>query len=86
MSTKEKVLQTVDKLDEVALTQLLEKAKELEQQEAKKKQKDIEETIALWEAFAEPMDDPEAEKRLFEALERRPWFGGRTTVFEPDKL
>ncbi len=85
MSTKEQILQTVNKPDEAALTQLLEKAKELERQEEIKKQKHIEETIALWEAFAEPMDDSKAEKRLFEALERRPWFGGRTTVFEPDE-
>jgi hypothetical protein len=84
MTIKEQVLETIEQLNDAALSQLLEKARELEQEDKVKKQKDIEEKIALWKALAEP-DDSIDWTEFDEATKRRSLFGGRTLDLEPDE-
>ena len=74
MTIKEELLQTVEQLDEAAVLQLVQKARELEQSQ-KERRASVERQLRMLEQFAEPMDDPEAEEALLEAMERRPWFG-----------
>ncbi|MGL4610737.1 MAG: hypothetical protein ACRCYY_13825 [Trueperaceae bacterium] len=73
MSLKEQLQQKIEQLDDATLMQL---AQTLEKLEAEKKQKDIEEKIALWEPLAEP-DDSIDWTEFDEATKRRSLFGGQ---------
>ena len=87
MTVREQLHKKIDQLDDSALSKLAAALEDIEAGQGTNQNIEaqrIEETIALWEAFAEPMDDEEAEKEMFAAMERRPLFGGRKLEVDPD--
>ena len=82
MTVREQLHKKIDQLDESALSKLAEALEDIEADQGAAQ--GVEETIALWEAFAEPMDDEAVEREIFAAMERRPLFGGRNLEVDPD--
>ena len=76
-SLRERIHERIDKLDDTVLSIVEQTLDDLEH-----KSYDVDETMALWEQLAEPMS--ENPQGLTDLLERRPMFGGRSVVFEPD--
>lgn len=76
-SLRERIHERIDKLDDTVLSIVEQTLDDLEH-----KSYDVDETMALWEQLAEPMS--ENLQGLTDLLERRPMFGGRSVVFEPD--
>ncbi len=74
MTVREQLRRKIDQLDDSALFRLaaaledIEAGQDIDQNTEAQR---IEETIALWEAFAEPMHDPKAQKELLRGMERR---------------
>ena len=81
MTLREKLHAHIDKLPETELEEL---AKQFATEETFEGQDDLAETIALWEALAEPIDDEEAKRSFAEAVKRRPFFGEREVSVQPD--
>ena len=76
MTLRERLYAHIDELPETELGKL---AKQLIGEEAleQAEQDNLAETIALWEAFAEPIEDEQAKRELAEAVKRRFFFGKR---------
>ncbi len=70
------------RLEALSETELIEFEAQLE--ELKQKHLSVEEQIALIEQLAEPLDDPESGAEFEEVIQRRPLFGGRVPLLEPD--
>ena len=83
MTLREKLHAHIDKLPEAELKKL---AGQLAAEEPVEQagQADLAETIALWEALAEPIDNEEAKRSFAEAVKRRPFFGEREFPVQPD--
>ena len=80
MDLRERLHEMIDQADEAVLAHL---AREFSLDEEPAVSKDIAETIALWEALAEPMDE-EAQAQFDEAVKRRPFFGESGFDVQPD--
>ena len=83
MTVRERLHKKIDQLDDRSLSRLAEALEGVEASRGREAQR-TEETIALWEAFAEPMEDEAAEREMLEAMECRPLFGGRELEVDPD--
>ena len=82
MDLRERLHEMIDQADEAVLAHL---AREFSLEEEPVASKDIAETIALWEALAEPMDvDEESQAQFDEAVKRRPFFGKSGFDVQPD--
>ena len=74
MIVREQLHRKIDQLDDSALSRLAAALEDIEAGQDTNQNIEAqraEETIALWEAFAEPMDDPEAQRELLRGMERR---------------
>jgi hypothetical protein len=80
MTLKEQLHAKIEQADEVILAKWLRQLEGLE----KDKIEDRAETIALWEALAEPIEDKEAKHQFAEATKRRPFFGESGFTVKPD--
>jgi hypothetical protein len=80
MTLKERLHAKIEQADEVILARWLRQLETLEKDKAENRA----ETIALWEALAEPIEDPEAKRQFAEAIQRRPFFGESGFTVKPD--
>jgi hypothetical protein len=80
MTLKEQLHAKIEQADEVMLVRWLRQLETLEKDKAENRA----ETIALWEALAEPTEDQEAKREFAEAIKRRPFFGESGFTVKPD--
>jgi hypothetical protein len=80
MTLREQLHAKIEQADEIMLAKWLRQLETLE----KGKSNDRAETIALWEALAEPIEDKEAQREFAEAIKRRPFFGESGFTVKPD--
>jgi hypothetical protein len=81
MTLKEQLHAKIEQADESMLAKWLEQLEALEKDQVKD---DRAETIALWEALAEPINDEAAKREFAEAIKRRPFFGESGFTVRPD--
>ena len=79
MTMRERLHKKIDGLDDGVLPKLTKVLEDIEAGQDAEAQR-TEETIALWEAFAEPMDDEAAQKKMVEAIEARSRTMGPVTL------
>ena len=84
MTIRERVHAEIDRLPETELRELAKRLDVLDEAEAESRDDDLAETIAMWKALAEPIEDEEARRAFNEAVKRRPFFGDREFAVEPD--
>jgi hypothetical protein len=80
MTLKEQLHAKIEQADESMLAKWLHQLETLE----KGKANDRAETIALWEALAEPTEDQVAQREFAEAIKRRPFLGESGFTVKPD--
>ena len=83
MTLREQLHERIEHLDEGLLQNLLSQLNKIEKQHSTKVHT-IEDTIALWQALAEPIQDEEAKSMLEQEMQRRPLFGDRPFDVLPD--
>ena len=79
MTMRERLHKKIDGLDDSVLPKLAKVLEDIEAGRDAEAQR-TEETIALWEAFAEPMDDEAAQRMMLEAIEARSRTMGPVTL------
>lgn len=82
MTLREKLHAQIDRLPETELQKLARRLDAWERSESAGDE--LDETIALWEVLAEPIEDEEAGRAFAEAVKRRPFFGEREFPVLPD--
>lgn len=80
LTTKERVIRRIRKMDEERLKALETKLDELE----KPSPEQIERRLAAWRGIFGLLADPEEYAEFEKYAQRRPLFGGRTLELEPD--
>ena len=81
MTIRERLHAEIDRLPETELQKL---AKRLDVLKEDGESERIAKHVALWEAFAEPIEDEEAQAEFMDAVKRRPFFSKDNFSVQPD--
>ncbi len=85
MTTKERIIEQLDELDEIQLEAIEKQIKGSKRESEPEKQERIKRQIEVLHSVAGMLSDPKDYAEFERHARRRPLFGGRTLDLEPDE-